>query len=66
MRKDDTLHTTKAPEGDNRPQPKDSEEARQKALAEEIMDEDREVLRALAPALPLSAAGRSGAGRRPR
>ena len=48
MNKDDTLHPTKAPEGDNRPQPKDSEEARQKALAEEIMHDDREVLRALA------------------
>ena len=48
MTKDDTRHPTKAPEGDNRPEPKDSEQARQKALAEVIMDEDREVLRALA------------------
>ena len=48
MKKDDTLHPTKAPEGDNRPEPKDSEEARQEALAEGIMRDDREVLRALA------------------
>ena len=48
MTKDNKLHPTEAPEGDNRPEPKDPEHARQMALAEEIMDDDREVLRALA------------------
>ena len=47
MTKDDKLHPVKAPEGDNRPQSKDSEQARQKALAEEIMHDDREVLKEL-------------------
>ena len=48
MKKDDKLHPTKKPEGGARPEPKDSEHARQMALAEEIMDEDREVLKELA------------------
>ena len=60
MTKDDKRHPTKAPEGDNRPEPKDPEHARQMALAEEIMDDDREVLRALAKRAP--GAGARGAG----
>ena len=48
MTKDDKGRPTKTPDGADRPHPKDSDEARQMALAEEIMDDDREVLRALA------------------
>ena len=48
MTKDDKRHPTKTPEGDNRPEPKDSEHARQMALAEEIMHDDCEVLQTLA------------------
>ena len=48
MVKDDKRQPTKTPKGRARPEPKDSDQARQTALAEEIMDEDREVLSALA------------------
>ena len=59
MTKDDKGRPTETPGGADRPRPKDSDEARQMALAEEIMDEDREVLRALAKWVPflLSAEG---------
>ena len=48
MIKDDKRHPTKAPKAEPRSNGNGPEEARQKALAEEIMDEDREVLRELA------------------
>ena len=48
VRKGDTLHLTEAPSGGYRLTPYDPEFARQVAIAEDIMHDDREVLRALA------------------
>ena len=48
VKKGDTLYLTEAPDGGYRLTPYDPEFARQMALAEEIMHDDREVLRALA------------------
>lgn len=48
VKKGDTLYLTEAPDGSYRVTPYDPEFARQMALAEEIMHDDREVLRALA------------------
>lgn len=48
VRKGDTLHLTEAPGGGFRLTPYDPEFARQMATAEDIMHDDREVLRALA------------------
>ena len=48
VRKGDNLYLTEAPDGSYRITPYDPEFARQMALAEEIMHDDREVLRALA------------------
>lgn len=47
VRKGDTLFLTEAPGGGYRLTPYDPEFARQMTLAEEIMHDDREVLRAL-------------------
>ena len=48
VKKGDTLYLTEAPDGGYRLTPYDPEFARQMAIAEEIMHDDREVLRALA------------------
>ena len=48
VKKGDTLYLTEAPDGGYWLTPYDSEFARQMALAEDIMHDDREVLRALA------------------
>ena len=48
VRKGDTLYLTEAPDGGYRLTPYDPDFARQVALAEDIMHDDREVLRALA------------------
>ena len=48
VKKGDTLYLTEAPDGAYRLTPYDPDLARQMALAEEIMHDDREVLRALA------------------
>ena len=48
VKKGDTLYLTEAPDGGYRLTPYDPEFARQMTLAEEIMREDRDVLRALA------------------
>ena len=48
VRAGDTLYITESPDGSYRLTPYDPEFARQMALAEEIMHDDREVLRALA------------------
>jgi len=48
VRKGDTLHLTEAADGGYRLTPYNPEFARQMALADEIMHDDREVLRALA------------------
>ena len=48
VRKGDTLHLTEAPGGGFRLTPYDPEFARQMTIAEDIMHDDREVLRALA------------------
>ena len=48
VRKGDVLHLTEAPGGGYRLTPYDPEFARQMAIAEDIMHDDREVLRALA------------------
>lgn len=48
VRKGDTLHLTEAPGGGFRLTPYDPEFARQMAIAEDIMHDDREVLQALA------------------
>ena len=48
MRKGDTLYLTEAPDGGYRLTPRNPEFERQMAVAEEIMHDDREVLRALA------------------
>jgi putative addiction module antidote len=48
VRKGDTLYLTAAPDGSYRLTPYNPEFARQMSLAEEIMREDRDILRALA------------------
>ena len=48
VRKGDTLYLTEAPDGGYRLTPYDPDFARQMAMAEDIMHDDREVLRALA------------------
>ena len=48
VKKGNTLYLTEAPDGAWRLTPYNSEFARQMTLAEEIMHDDREVLRALA------------------
>jgi putative addiction module antidote len=48
VQKGDTLFLTEAPDGGYRLSPFNPDFARQMALAEEIMHDDREVLRALA------------------
>lgn len=48
VQKGDTLYLTEAPDGSYRLTPYDPEFERQMSLAEEIMHEDRDVLRALA------------------
>ena len=48
VRKGDTIYLTEAPEGGYRLTPYSPEFERQMQLAEDIMHEDREVLRALA------------------
>jgi putative addiction module antidote len=48
VRKGDTVYLTEAPDGGYRLTPYDPEFARQMSLAEEIMHEDRDILRALA------------------
>ena len=48
VQKGDTLYLTEAPDGGYRLTPYNPEFVRQMALAEEIMHDDREVLRALA------------------
>ena len=47
VRKGDTLYLTEAPDGGYRLTPYDPEFVRQMELAEKIMHDDREVLRAL-------------------
>ena len=48
VRKGDVLHLTEAPDGSYRLRPYDPEFKRQMRLAETIMHDDRDVLRALA------------------
>lgn len=48
VKKGDTLYLTEAPDGSYRLTPYDPEFERQMSLAEDIMHEDREVLRQLA------------------
>ncbi len=48
VKKGDILYLTEAPDGGFRLTPYDPEFSRQMALSEEIMHDDREVLRALA------------------
>lgn len=48
LKQGDSVFATKAPDGSFRITPFDARFARQMALAEEIMHEDREVFRALA------------------
>ena len=48
VQKGDVLHLTEAPDGSYRLTPYDPEFERQTALAESIMHDDREILRALA------------------
>lgn len=48
VQKGDTLYLTEAPDGGYRITPYDPDFERQMALAEEIMLEDRDILRALA------------------
>ena len=48
VQKGDTLYLTEAPDGALRITPYDPEFARQMALAESIMHDDREILRVLA------------------
>jgi len=48
VRKGDVLYLTEAPDGGYRITPYDPEFERQMKLAEEIMHDDREILRALA------------------
>ncbi len=48
VQKGDTLYLTEAPDGGYRITPYDPDFERQMALAEDIMHEDRDILRALA------------------
>ena len=48
VQKGDTLYLTESPDGGFRLTPYDPEFSRQMGLAEEIMHDDREILRALA------------------
>ena len=48
VKKGDTLYLTEAPDGAMRITPNNPELARQMAVAEAIMDDDREILRELA------------------
>jgi len=48
LRKGDTIYLTEAPDGSYRLTPYNPEFQRQMTLAEEIMHDDREILRALA------------------
>lgn len=48
VQKDDTLYSTEAPDGALRITPYNPDFARQMALAEAIMHDDREILRVLA------------------
>lgn len=48
VEKGDTIYLTKAPDGSMRLSPYDDEVARQIALGEQLMDEHRDVFRALA------------------
>jgi len=48
VKKGDTLYLTEAPDGAMRITPNNPEFARQMAVAEGIMDDDREILRELA------------------
>lgn len=48
VQKGDTLYLTEAPDGGYRLTPYDPDFERQMALAEEIMHDDRDILRALA------------------
>ena len=48
VQKGDTVYLTEAPDGGYRLTPYDPEFARQMALADEIMHEDRDILRTLA------------------
>ena len=48
IKKGDTVYLTQTPDGGYRLTPYNPEFARQMALAEELMHEDREILRALA------------------
>ena len=48
MKKDDSMEPTETSDSGSRPAPNEPELARQKALAQEIMRADREVLRELA------------------
>ncbi len=48
VQKGDTLYLTEAPDGALRITPYDPDFARQMALAESVMHDDREILRALA------------------
>lgn len=48
VKKGDTLYLTEAPDGAMRITPNNPEFARQMAMAEAIMDDDREILRSLA------------------
>ena len=48
MKKLDTKKPTETPDSGSRPAPDDPDLARQKALAEQIMRDDREVLKELA------------------
>jgi putative addiction module antidote len=48
VKKGDTLYLTEAPDGAMRITPNNPEFARQMAVAEAIMDDDREILRELA------------------
>jgi putative addiction module antidote len=48
VKKGDTIYLTEAPDGGYRLTPYDPAFARQMALAEEIVGEDRDILRALA------------------
>ena len=48
VQKGDTLYLTEAPDGALRITPYDPDFARQRALAESIMHDDREILRVLA------------------
>ena len=63
VRKGDTLYLTEAPDGGYRITPYNPEFERQMKLAEEIMHDDREILRALAKLAGVRASG-AGSSRR--